>query len=237
MISFIYLIYLEEHQEHLRLVLEVMREKQIYTKLSKNELWLDEFTFLRHAISTKGIFVDPSKVESVLQWECPRTVTNIRSYVGLVNYYRRFIEDFSKDPSEPFEVSCDVSLRGPGCVLMQNKRVVTYALRQLKVHEKNYPTHDLKLATMMFALKTRRHYLYGAKFNIFSDHKNLKYLYDRSWMEFFDDYEFQLMYHLRKVNVVTNALNLKFIHMFGLMVKELKLVEKFRDLNLNVELT
>nr|KYP59799.1 Retrovirus-related Pol polyprotein from transposon 17.6 [Cajanus cajan] len=104
---------------------------------------------------------------------------------------------------------------------MQNRRVVAYASRQLKNHERNYPTHDLELAAMVFALKIWRHYLYGARFSVFSDHKSLKYLFDqkelnmrqRRWMEFLKDYDFQLMYHPGKANVVADALSRKSIHM------------------------
>ena len=80
---------------------------------------------------------------------------------------------------EPYEVYCDASHQGLGCVLMQHKRAVAYASRQLKVHEKNYPTHDLELAAVVFALKIWRHHLYGCTFVVFSDHKSLKYLFDQ----------------------------------------------------------
>lgn len=79
---------------------------------------------------------------------------------------------------EPYEVYCDASYQGLGCVLMQHKQVVAYSLRLLKTHEKNYPTHDLELAAIVFSLKIWRHYLYGCSFEVFSDHKSLKYLFD-----------------------------------------------------------
>ena len=102
-----------------------------------------------------------------------------------------------------------------GCVLMQEGRLVAYASRQLKVHEKNYPTHDLELAAIVFALKSWRHYLYGSQFQVFSDHKSLKYLFDqkdlnvrqRRWMEYLKDYHFELLYHPGKANVVADALS------------------------------
>jgi len=83
------------------------------------------------------------------------------------------------NPKESFVVYCDASKMGLGGVLMQNRQVVAYASRQLKVHEKNYPTHDLELAAVVFVLKIWRHYLYGSRFEVFSDHKSLKYLFDQ----------------------------------------------------------
>jgi hypothetical protein len=78
------------------------------------------------------------------------------------------------DVHKPFSVYCDASYTGLGCVLMQEGRVVAYSSRQLQIHEKNYPTHDLELAVMVHALKTWRHYLYGQKCDIYTDHKSLK---------------------------------------------------------------
>ena len=136
------------------------------------------------------------------------------------------------DVSKSFEVYCDASHQGLGCVLMQGRKVVTYASRQLKVHEKNYPTHDLELAGVVFASKIWRHYLYGAHFRVFNDHKSLKYLFDqkelnmrqRRWIEFLKDYDFELLYHPRKANVVADTLSRKTIHVSHLMIKELDMI-------------
>ena len=114
-------------------------------------------------------------------------------------------------------VSCDASNEGLGCVLMQSGRVVAYGSRQLKNHERNYPTHDMELAAIVFALKIWRHYLYVEQFEVFSDHKSLKYIFTQRdlnmrqhrWMEFLEDYDLTLHYHLGKENVVADALNRK----------------------------
>ena len=97
-------------------------------------------------------------------------------------------------------VYCDASRNGLGCVLMQRGRVVAYVSRQLKNHKQNYPTHDLELAAIVFALKLWRHYLYGENFEVFSDHKSLKYIFSqkdlnarkRRWMETLEDFNFTL---------------------------------------------
>ena len=148
------------------------------------------------------------------------------------------------DPKRTFEVYCDASGQGLGCVLMQEGRVVAYASRQLRPHEVNYPTHDLELAAVVFALKIWRHYLYGTRFEVFSDHKSLKYLFDqkelnmrqRRWMEFLKDYDFGLSYHPGKANVVADALSRKSLHVATMMSLEQRLIEEFRDLNLAIEM-
>jgi len=188
----------EEHAEHLRIVLRVLKEKQLFAMLSKCEFWLREVSFLGHVISKGGIVVDPSKVDTVMQWESSKSVFEVRSFLGLAGYYRRFIEGVSKlalpltqltqkrqayvwdskcensflelkkrltsapvlifpNLKESFVVYCDASKMGLGGVLMQNRQVVAYASRQLKVHEKNYPTHDLELVTVVSVMKIWRH--------------------------------------------------------------------------------
>ena len=109
----------------------------------------------------------------------------------------------------------DVSKDILGCVLMQSERVVTYGSQQLKNHKRNYPTHDMELATIVFSLKVWGHYIYGEKFEVFSDHKSLKYIFtqrdlnmrQRMWMEYLEDYDFTFHYHPSKANVVADALS------------------------------
>jgi hypothetical protein len=121
------------------------------------------------------------------------------------------------DVHKPFSVYCDASYTGRGCVLMQEGRVVAYSFRQLKVHEKNYPIHNLELAAVVHALKTWRHYLYGKKCDVYTDHKSLKYIFTQSelnmrqqrWLELIKDYELEIHYHPSKANVVAEALSRK----------------------------
>ncbi|GKD01412.1 putative reverse transcriptase domain-containing protein, partial [Tanacetum coccineum] len=121
------------------------------------------------------------------------------------------------DGPEDFMVYCDVSRLGLGCVLMQRGKVIAYASRQLKIHEKNYTTHDLELGAVVFALKIWRHYLYEMKNVIYTDHKSLQHIFSqkelnmrqRRWIELFSDYDFEIRYHPSKANVVADALSRK----------------------------
>ncbi|GJZ54699.1 putative reverse transcriptase domain-containing protein [Tanacetum coccineum] len=224
----------KEHEEHLKAILELLKKEKL------------------------GIHVDPAKIESIKDWSTPKTPTEIRQFLGLAGYYRRFIEGFSKiaksmtkltqkgikfdwgekeenafqlikqklcsapilalpEGSEDFVVYCDASHKGLGAVLMQREKVIAYASRQLKVHEKNYTTHDLELGSVVFALKIWRHYLYGTKCTMFTDHKSLQHILDqkelnmrqRHWLELLSDYDCDIRYHPGKANVVADALSRK----------------------------
>ncbi|GJV50734.1 putative reverse transcriptase domain-containing protein [Tanacetum coccineum] len=211
----------EEHVEHLRLVLELLKKEKLYAKFSKCEFWLREVQFLRHVINGNGIHVDPSKIEAVKNWKAPRTPTEGEEHElafqtlkdKLCNAPVLALPDGPKD----FVVYCDASGIGLGCVLMQRGKVIAYASRQLKIHEKNYTTHDLELGAVVFALKIWRHYLYGTKSVIYTDHKSLQHIFSqkelnmrqRRWIELFSDYDCEIRYHPGKANVVANALSRK----------------------------
>ena len=183
-------------------------------------------------------------------------VSEVRSFLGLAGYYRRFVEGFSCIPipltqlthknvkfvwteeceksfqelkqrlvTAPvltiprnlggFVIYSDASRKGLGCVLMHHGKVIAYASRQLKSYEQNYPTHNLELAAVVFALKIWRRYLYGEKCEIHTDHKSLKYFFTLKelnirqprWLELIKDYDCSINYHLGKANVVADALS------------------------------
>ncbi|GJX81040.1 putative reverse transcriptase domain-containing protein [Tanacetum coccineum] len=133
----------EEHNEHLGLVLELLKKEKLYAKFSKCEFWLQEVQFLGHVINGDGIHVDPSKIEAVKNWKAPRTLSELRSFLGLDKLCNAPVLALLDRP-EDFMVYCDASCLGSGCVLMQRGKVIAYASRQLKTHEKNYTTHDLE---------------------------------------------------------------------------------------------
>ncbi|GAU30442.1 hypothetical protein TSUD_392550 [Trifolium subterraneum] len=219
----------QEHAEHLRIVLDILREKHLYAKFNKCEFWLFEVKYLGHVISQGGVSVDPSKVEAIAL-PLTRLTRKGAAFVWdelCENSFNLLKQKLTSapvlvipDPDKKYVVYCDASHKGLGCVLMQDGAIVAYASRQLKLHEENYPTHDLELAAIIFALKIWRHHLYGVQFALYSDHKSLRYLFDqkelnmrqRRWMEYLKDFEFELNYHPGKANVVADALSRKALY-------------------------
>ena len=224
--------------------------------------------FLGHLVYKEGIVVDPAKIVAIQDWKTPKNATEVRSFLGLAGYYRKFINDFTKisaplarltkknltftwdvdceyvfqrlkralttapvlvlpDGSKTFTVYTDAKWTGLGAVLMQEGRVICYGGRQLKAHEKNYPTHDLELAAIVFALNSWRHYLLGERFELYTDHKSLKYLFSQKdlnlrqqrRMEFLASYDFEIAYTPGKGNVVVDALSKKKLTLSPLFVE------------------
>nr|GEY70093.1 putative reverse transcriptase domain-containing protein [Tanacetum cinerariifolium] len=210
----IYSKYKEEHEGHLELILELLKKEELYAKFSKCEFWIPKVQFLGHVIDSKGIHVDSTKIKTIKDWAYPKTLTEIHQSLGLAGYYRRFIEGFYKIAKSMTKLT---QKNGLGAVLMQNEKVIAYASRQLKIHEKNYTTHDLELGAVVSALQMWRHYLYGTRCIVFTDHKSLQHILDqkelnmrqRCWLELLSDYDCDIRYHPGKANVVVDALSRK----------------------------
>ncbi|GKC86697.1 putative reverse transcriptase domain-containing protein, partial [Tanacetum coccineum] len=192
----------EEHEVHLKTILDLLEKEKLYAKFSKCEFWLKEVQFLGHVVNRDR----------------------------LAGYYRRFIKNFSKiakpltlltqknkayawgdKQDEAFQILKEKLCNAP------RGKMIAYVSRQLKKHEKNYTTHDLELGAVVFVLKIWRHYLYGTKSVIYTDHKSLQYIFDqkdlnmrqRQWIELLSDYECKIKYHPGKANVVADALSRK----------------------------
>ncbi|GJS76712.1 putative reverse transcriptase domain-containing protein [Tanacetum coccineum] len=185
----------QEHEEHLKIILELLKKEELYAKFSKCEFWIPKVQFLGHVIDSEGIHVDPAKIESIKDWTSPKSPTEIRQFLGLAVNTKIPLNGVSKirkpmtkltqkkvkfewgdkqeaafqllkqklcsapilalpEGSEDFIAYCDASKKGLGAVLMQREKVISYASRQLKIHEKNYTTHDLELGAVILNAQT-----------------------------------------------------------------------------------
>ncbi|GKC44224.1 putative reverse transcriptase domain-containing protein [Tanacetum coccineum] len=198
-----------EHEGHLKQILELLKKEEL-----------------------EGIHMDPAKIESIRDWASPKNLTEIRQFFSVKfdwgekeeAAFQTLEQKLCSAPilalpegSENVMVYCDASHKGLGMVLMQKERFIAYASRQLKIHKRNYTTHDLELGVVVFALKMWRHYLYGMKCVVFTDHKSLQHILDqkelnmkqRTWLELLSDYDCEIRYHPGKANVVVDALSQK----------------------------
>ncbi|GKB13647.1 reverse transcriptase domain-containing protein [Tanacetum coccineum] len=185
----------EEHANHLRIILELLKKEKLYAKFSKCDFWI-------HIVQFLGYLIDKDQ-ESAFQLLkrklCEAPILAL------------------PEGNDDFFVYCDASHQGLGAVLMQREKVIAYVSRQLKPHEENYTTHDLELRAVVFALKIKRHYMYGTKCTVFTDHKSLQHILDqkelnmrqRRWLELLADYDCEIHYHLGKANVIADALSWK----------------------------
>ncbi|GJX82122.1 putative reverse transcriptase domain-containing protein [Tanacetum coccineum] len=192
----------KEHAEHLKLILELLKKEELYAKFSKCEFWLSKVQFLGHVIDSEGIHVDPAKIESIKDWASPKTPTEIRQFLGLVGYYRRFIKGFSKI-SKPMTKLTQKNVKFD----WSEKAKAAFQLLKIgRSFDAKGEGHNL-----------RRHYLYGTKCTVFTDHKSLQHILDqkelnirqRRWLELLSDYDCEIRYHPGKANVVADALSQK----------------------------
>ncbi|GJU75719.1 putative reverse transcriptase domain-containing protein [Tanacetum coccineum] len=224
----------EEHANHLRIILELLKKEKLYAKFSKCDFWIHIVQFLGHLIDSQGLHVDPAKIEARFNKDFSKIA---KSLTELTKKNKKYIwgEDQETafqllkqklcealilallEGNEDFVVYCDASHQGLGAVLMQREKVIAYESRQLKPNEENYTTHDLKLGAVVFALKIWRHYLYGTTCTVFTDYKSLHHILDQKelnmrqhcWLELLADYDCEIRYYPGKANVVADALSRK----------------------------
>ncbi|GKD53134.1 putative reverse transcriptase domain-containing protein [Tanacetum coccineum] len=198
----------KEHEEYLKVVLELLKKKKLYAKFSKCEFWIPKVSLGTTEDSSKDFHKgvkfnlgdeQEAAFQLLKQKLCSAPILAL------------------PEGSEDFVVYCDASHKGLGTLLMQREKVISYASRQLKIHEKNYLTHDLELGLVVFSLKCWRHYLYRTKCMVFTDHKNLQHnlnqkdlnMRQHRWLELLSDYDCEIRYHLGKANVVADTLSRK----------------------------
>ncbi|GKA40070.1 putative reverse transcriptase domain-containing protein, partial [Tanacetum coccineum] len=222
----------KEHEEHLKAILELLKKEELYAKFSKCEFWIPKVQFLSHVIDCQGIHVDPAMIESIKDWASPKTPTEILQFLGLAGYYRRFIEGFSKiakpmtkltqkkvafEWGDKQEAAFQTFKNKIGCGVDAKREGDCLCITTVEIHEKNYTTHDLELGAVVFALKIWRHYMYGTKCTVFTDHKSLQHILEqkelnmrqRRWLELLSDYDCEIRYDPGKANVVADALSRK----------------------------
>ncbi|GJR54647.1 putative reverse transcriptase domain-containing protein [Tanacetum coccineum] len=194
----------EEHANHLRIILELLRKEKLYAKFSKCDFWIHIVQFLRHLIDSQGLHVDPAKIEAVKNWTSLTTpIEKNKSYIWgkeQESAFQLLKQKLCEAPilalpegNDNFVVYCYASLQGLGAVLMQREKVIAYASRQLKPHEENYTTHDLELGASL------QHILRQKELN----------MRQRRWLELLADYDCEICYHPGKANVVADALSRK----------------------------
>ncbi|GJW29023.1 putative reverse transcriptase domain-containing protein [Tanacetum coccineum] len=175
----------KEHEEHLKAILELLKKEKLYAKFSKCEFWIPKVQFLGHIIDSRGLagyyrrfnegFLKIAKsmtklTQKGIKFDWGEKEENAFQLIKQKLYSAPILA--LPEGSKDFMVYCDASHKGLGTVLMQREKVIAYVSRQLKIHEKNYTTHDLELGSVVFALKIWRHYLYGTKCTVFTDHKS-----------------------------------------------------------------
>nr|GEZ00287.1 putative reverse transcriptase domain-containing protein [Tanacetum cinerariifolium] len=192
----------KEHKEHLKAILELLKKEELYAKFSKCEFWIPKVQFLSHVIDSQGIHVDPAKIESIKDRASPKSPTEIRQFLGLAGYYRRFIEGFLK-------------IAKPMTNLLKIRKRIFY--RILRCFKQRVGSCVDAKREVVFALKIWRHNLYGTKCTVFTDHKRLQHILDQKelnmrqcrWLELLSDYDCKIRYHPGKANVVADALSKK----------------------------
>ncbi|GJR93374.1 putative reverse transcriptase domain-containing protein [Tanacetum coccineum] len=215
----------KEHEEHLKAVLELLKKEKLYAKFSKCEFWIPKVQFLSHVIDSQGIHVDPAKIESIKDWESPKTPTEIRQFLGLAGYYRRFIEGFSKIAKSMTKltqkgVKFDWGDKQEAAFQLLKQKLCSAPILALPEGSEDFVVYcdaSHKGLGDVLMQREKRHYLYGTKCTVFTDHKSLQHILNqkelnmrqRRWLELLSDYDCEIRYHPGKANVVADALSRK----------------------------
>ncbi|GJY99348.1 putative reverse transcriptase domain-containing protein [Tanacetum coccineum] len=224
----------KEHEEHLKAILELLKKEKLYAKFSKCEFWIPKVHFLGHVIDSRGIHVDPAKIESIKDWASPKTPTEIRQFLGLAGYYRRFIEGFSKIAKPMTKltqkgIKFDWGEKEENAFQLIKQKLCSAPILALPKGSEGFMIYydashkglvvvdaERKDDCICFSI-IWRHYLYGTRCTVFTDHKSLQHILDqkkhntrqRRWLELLSDYDCDIRYHPGKANVVADALSRK----------------------------
>jgi hypothetical protein len=255
----------EEHEQHVRKVLELLRKNKLYAKASKCEFFKQELSFLGHVVSAEGVSMERDKVKAIQEWPVPPTVSDLRAFLGLAGYYRRFVKGFSHlaspltellqtgfafhwsepqqqafaslkqaittapvlvlpDDALPYVVTTDASGFAVGATLGQNQgkglQPIAFLSHKMSDSERRFAVHERELLAVIIALKEWRHYVHGRKFKVITDHQSLHYLPTQPqlsprqvrWLEFLQQFEFDIEYKPGRLNVVADALSRRSDH-------------------------
>jgi RNase H-like domain found in reverse transcriptase/Reverse transcriptase (RNA-dependent DNA polymerase)/Integrase zinc binding domain/Chromo (CHRromatin Organisation MOdifier) domain/Retroviral aspartyl protease len=263
----------QDHMKHVERVLQLLRENKLYAKQSKCEFFREKISFLGHVISGDGISMESSKVKAITEWPTPNNVQDVRSFLGLAGYYRKFVSGFSRissamsellqkdkpfiwteaaqssfdrlklavttapvlilpDASRPFTVTTDASGFAIGATLSQDhgkgEQPIAFMSKKMLSAERNYAVHEQEMLAIICALKEWRHYLYGKKFTIITDHKSLTYFVSQPnlssrqarWQAFLSEFDFDIVYRAGKENVLADALSRRSDHKESVVVAD-----------------
>ncbi|GJT76952.1 putative reverse transcriptase domain-containing protein [Tanacetum coccineum] len=215
----------KEHEEHLKAVLELLKKEKLYAKFSKCEFWIPKVQFLGHVIDSQGIHVDPAKIKSIKDWESPKTPTEIRQFLGLIGYYRRFIKGFLKIAKSMTKITqkgvkFDWGDKQEATFQLLKKKLCSAPILALPEGSEDFVVYcdaSHKGLGAVLMQREQRHYLYGTKCTVFTDHKSLQHILNqkelnmrqRHWLELLSDYDCKIRYHPGKANVVADALSKK----------------------------
>ncbi|GJU59867.1 putative reverse transcriptase domain-containing protein [Tanacetum coccineum] len=220
----------QEHKERLKLILELLKKEELYAKFSKCEFWIPKVQLLGHVIYSKGIHMDPAKIESIKDWASPKTTTKIRQFLGLAGYYRRFIEGFSKITKSMTKltqkkVKFDWGDKQEADFQLLKEKLCSASILALREGAENFIIYcnasHKGLGVVLMSSSVRcidlEHYLYEKKCTVFTDHKIFQHILDqkelnirqRRWLELLSDYDCEIRYHPGKANVVADALSRK----------------------------